>query len=219
MIEQDDIWMQTLGGNGFSLTHPTPAMVDWHHVAIASSRIARFNGQTKLRGILSIAQHQNEGALAILRDTGREDAAAAFAIHDAHEWVIGDIAQPVGVALAWHAGNSGHGYIVRGAIRSLKRTVDVAMHAAAGIPYPLARDVAEIVKEYDVRMCRTERDARMDEAPALWREPYASATPVEGCDLWPWAEETVAAIYYRTLQKLLPCFHEAIFVDSTQVSG
>ena len=90
--------------------------------------------------------------------------------------------------------------IVRKAIKSLKTRLDAVILPAAGLPWPLPPDVAAIVHEYDIRMCLTEARARL--APQPWSEPYASAKPVEGVDLYPWSERTVAVMWRTAFYEL-----------------
>ncbi len=157
------------------------------------ARTPRFSGHTE-GGAYSVAQHCVEGAYAILRDTGRRDIAAAFLLHDGHEYVIGDIATPLAGALGHYADVAGGisydgAAIVAGAIKALKHAVDAAIYAAAGIKFPLPADVAAMVRSYDLRMMRTERDARLATPPMPWVAAVECAEPVVGCNLSRWSEE------------------------------
>jgi hypothetical protein len=196
-------------GGCVDLINPTPAMIDFRVIAAVSSRVPRFGGHTG-GGVLSVAQHQTEGARAVLRDTGRRDAAAAFLIHDAHEAYMGDIATPVARALAAHAtkgfGTSLGGVIVTNSVKSLKATLDRAIYAAAGIDWPLPPDVVAIVKLYDLRMGRTERDARLATPPHAWESLWEQAEPVADVDTLPWSTGLAEAFYWQTMQELLPVF-------------
>lgn len=197
-------WLQVLGGKAFSLTNPRAEDVDFETIATVLSRVPRFGGHTE-SGVLSVAQHCLEGASAILRDTGRRDAAAAFLIHDAHEAYMGDIATPVTQALDYYmAGDWGCGQ----AIKSMKARLDAAIFPAAGLPWPLPLDIVSIVHEYDLRMCRTERDGRLAPSPLPWCDAIESAEPVEGCDLYPWREGTVAMCFMRAARELLPALQD-----------
>jgi hypothetical protein len=195
--------LQVLGGAAVDLVHPLPEQIDFHTMACVLARVPRFCGHTD-RGTLSVAQHCLEGARAIERDTGRRDAAAAFMLHDGHEYVLGDITTPVQDALVEIAimfGNVYAGDAVKSAIRHLKNRLDVAIYTAAGITFPLPADVHAIVKEYDLRMCRTERDARVAPSPYPWADVVENAVPVEDVDLHPWSEGTVRALYSAALRK------------------
>lgn len=195
-------WLQVLGGVAFDLTRPTAAMIDFSIIATVLARIPRFAGHTE-GGVYSVAQYSVEGARAILRDTGSREAAAAFAIHDAHEAYVGDIATPIQKALCAVASEKSvyAGLAVTAAIKSLKARIDVAIHEAAGIPFPLAAEPSSIVHEYDVRMMCTERLVRLAPPPRPWT---TVAPVVVGCDLYPWSE-AVAAVTFRTvMRELLP---------------
>lgn len=193
----DTPWLQVLGGKSFDLTNPTPDQVDFHTIALVLARTPRFSGHTD-RGILSVAQHCLEGAHAMQRDGCSRLACAAFLIHDAHEAYMGDIATPVVDALAHIADWSGDD--LRASVKELKSRLDRAIYTAAGLPYPLSADVAAIVHEYDLRMCRTERDARLAPPSKAWADAIERADPVEGCDLYPWSEGTVRALYAQALR-------------------
>lgn len=207
------IWLQTIGGARYvDLANPKPEQINFEAMATVLARVPRFGGHTN--GIYSVAQHCVEGAYAILRDTGRRDAAAAFLLHDGHEYLIGDIATPVQEALAAAAdvfdGDRDGGDIVRCAIGNLKARLDAAIYAAAGIAWPLPKDVRAIVKDYDMRMCATEHRARMDAAPFPWVEQVENAASVVGCDLAQWDEWCAhdafqSAFYDLVKQGKWPC--------------
>lgn len=204
------LWMQALGSVAITLLDPRPEQIDFATIATVLARIPRFGGHTE-RGVYSVAQHCEQGAQAILRDTRNRTAAAAFLLHDAHEAYVGDIPKPVQDALVTRAERK-YGPVgreaVRDSIRETKADIDSAIYAAAGLrslysTWPPA-DVAAIVHEYDIRMCRTERDVRLAPTPHPWGEPYASAEPVAGVDLYPWSEGAVRAMWLAAARELLP---------------
>lgn len=206
------IWMQALGSVAFDLLSPKPEQIDFATIATVLARVPRFGGHTE-RGAYSVAQHCEQGAQAILRDTGNRTAAAAFLLHDAHEAYVGDFAKPVQDALVAAANETGlllgtAGNVVRHAISTLKSRLDSAIYTAAGLPWPLPADVSALVHEYDIRMCRTERDVRLAPTPHPWGEPYASAVPVAGVDLYPWSEGAVRAMWLALARELLPSLRE-----------
>lgn len=210
-------WLQVLApgaakGRAFNLICPQPEDVDWRMIARVGARIARFGGQTEGNQIFSVAQHEIEGARAILRDTGNRYAAGAFLIHDGHERVVGDIARPVQEALCAHAvldgGDLWYADIVKRAIKSLKNAVDAAIYPAAGYPWPLDPETASIIKEYDMRMGRTERDARMQLPPAPWEDVYQNAEPVKGADLHQYSPGLIELVWLNMARELLPVFNK-----------
>jgi hypothetical protein len=184
--------LQTLDSGAFDLLHPTPEMVSFSQMATVLAKVPRFGAHTTDDEIYSVAQHSTEGAKAIMRDTGRSDAALAFLLHDGHEYIMGDIATPIADALAALAsihGGVGGAAAVRVAILNLKRRLDRVIYAAAGLPWPAPLDVSRLVKDYDVRMCQTERLARLAPSPHGWGAVYENAAVVEGCDLFPRSTE------------------------------
>lgn len=208
-------WLQVIDphqptGFAFDLIKPTPAMVNFEVMARVSARIPRFNAQNEGERILSVAQHCIEGARAILRETGNRYHAGAFLIHDGHEYVLGDWARPVQEALCAHAvlqgGDLWYADIVKGAFKSLKNACDAAIYPAAGFPWPLDPETTRVVKEMDMRMGRTERDRRMAPPPLPWKDVYQNAKPVEGVDLYPYSEGTIAKLWMQLARELLPVF-------------
>lgn len=194
-------WLQTLGGNALDLCDPKPEQIKLAHMARVLSRVPRFGGHTE-GGVLSVAQHMLEGAAAMERAGEPALAVAAFLLHDAHEAYVGDIATPVAEAIAWQAGSQGTGVMgqgIRKAIASLKARLDAAIFARCGLPYPLPPDIAAIVHSYDLRMCRTERDARLAKPPRRWDDAIEAAEPLQGCDLSVWPAATVEALYAKEL--------------------
>lgn len=217
----DTPWLQVLHPvkelRRLDLMNPDPRCIDFGHMATALSRVARFGAQTT-KGTYTVAQHSVEGANAILRDTGNRLAAAAFLLHDGHEAYMGDIATPVAEALRAHADavtgtvlqhdrdgllHTHAGDIVKSAVASLKTVLDSAIYAAAGLPWPLSPEVRAIVKEYDARMCQTERTARLQESPEPW-PMYDDLVPVQGCDLFEFQAGTISSFFAQSCRDLLP---------------
>jgi len=163
-------WMQTADGRAVDLLAPRPEDVDFAgHVAGALGRLARFAGHVP-EGPYSVAEHCSVGALAILRDTGNRDLAAAFLLHDAHEAYIGDITRPAAESIfvmarrdAIAEGMASEGAyaerVARAGLRSIKHGLDRAIHLAAGMEYPRPwHDVTkDAIVEWDERMLETER--------------------------------------------------------------
>lgn len=179
-------WVQTIGGGAVDLVNPAPEQIDFVAMATSLSRLPRFVGQTE-KFAYSVAQHLINGTEAILRAGYSHAHAAAFLLHDGHEYVIGDDASPkLGalVALAQlHEDDIHAGEIIRRARTRLASNLDRAIYEAAGITWPLPHHIAHVVKEYDVRLLCTERDALMAKPPYRWVEAVERALPLDGVDL------------------------------------
>jgi hypothetical protein len=191
-------WIQTASRRAFDLVAPRAELVDFEiDVPEHLARIARFGGAIR-GGVYSVAQHCVLGADLAFDHTRNEEFAAAFLLHDAHEAYIGDIATPVAQALAAFAFDRfGDGTPVSGAIRLMKHQIDTAIHARAGIRFPLSPPVSQFVKEWDRRMLVTERNLLLGGAARPWHEDFESAEPLPirgGIKIWPWP---VAADAYR----------------------
>lgn len=188
------IWIQTLAG-GFDLLEPRAEQVDFESLSVALSRIPRFLGYTVGGPPLSVAQHCVEGARAIERETRRRDAAAAFLLHDAHEAFIGDIPTPVQRALEAYSSE------VRAAIRALKDRIDAAIYDAAGVEWPLDDETQDIVRTFDLRMCRTERDLFCLPPWQRWEDAIENAVPVDGISREIWSAPVAKWEYSAALKQ------------------
>ncbi|NVO13854.1 MAG: hypothetical protein HXX10_07445 [Rhodoplanes sp.] len=201
-------WIQTLGGRQLDYLDPRPEAIHWPTVATVLARVPRYAGHTE-RGTYSVAQHCEQGARAIVRDTGRRDYAAAFLLHDVHEYVIGDDANPKVSALAAMADEmfpcDHGGEIVKGVFRELKRRLDVAIHYAAGFDaFPLDPDTSAVVRRYDLRMLRTERDALLSTPPQPWVDAVEQAEPIEDLSIAPCSERYARSRFLVALHELCP---------------
>lgn len=195
------IWMQTATGRAFDLLQPQPSMVDFTvDVPDALARIPRFCGQINA-GPYSVAQHCVIGADHIFEETARVDLAAAFLLHDGHEFIIGDIATPVAWALATFVAEDGERIkftnlsLVEAQIRALKHRIDGAIFTAAGLPFPMPAAVHEKIKEIDARMFATERKHLLGRSPMPMHENYERAEPLPlrgALKVWPWPKAAEA---------------------------
>lgn len=218
-------WIQTASGIAFDLIDPRPEMVNFEvDIAESLARLARFTGHIRSGGY-SVAQHCVLGADALLRETGNRELAAAFLLHDAHKAYVGDMATPVAHALAAYTGVCAAADITRrldasfdpkqahdlakqaayAGLSALKSNVDIAIHAAAGIPWPLPQDTHIAVKSMDLRMLATERRHLLGPSPRLWHPSIETAHPVRlsgKLTVWPWPD--AADAWRDRLKRYLP---------------
>lgn len=182
----------TASGRLISLVAPRPEDVDWGDVAAGLGRQTRFNGQTQVT-FYSVAEHSIRGAAvarspklwspwlaARLAGADIHLVARAFILHDAQEYVLGDITTPSAGAIAALADEIfgarwGGGAIVRAAIAEAKRRLDVAIHLKAGLPWPLPAAVARAVKALDAVMLSTEQLHLCARPPSPFDAPPLSA--------------------------------------------
>lgn len=206
-------WMQTATGRAMDLMAPHPEDVDLEaDVAEALARTPRFGGHVR-SGPYSVAQHCCMGTDCILAAGGSLELARAFLLHDAHEAYCGDITSPLAEALGervradvaphvlpeWAAG------VFPSALRALKSDLDRAIHCAAGATWPLAPEIADQVKAWDIAMLAAERRQLLGRAPKPWQAAVESAkpAPLRGrIRVWPWP--IAADEWRRRLHQLFP---------------
>lgn len=90
------VWQRMLSGRRLDLLDPSPLDIEIEDIAHGLARVARWNGQTKGAHPYSVAQHSLlVEAIALRLDPGLDrQAALCVLIHDAAEYVIGDIISP-----------------------------------------------------------------------------------------------------------------------------
>ena len=88
-------WQRMLSGRRLDLLDPSPLDVEMEDIAHGLARVARWNGQTKGAHIFSVAQHCLL-VETIARQRSRLDRQGRLAVllHDAPEYVIGDMISP-----------------------------------------------------------------------------------------------------------------------------
>jgi uncharacterized protein len=94
-------WQRMLSGRRLDLLDPSPLDVELEDIAHGLARVARWNGQTKGDHAFSVAQHSVlVEAIAYHVNSGfsREQRLAAL-LHDAPEYVVGDMISPFKAAL------------------------------------------------------------------------------------------------------------------------
>src|SRR5215208_5045325 len=127
-------WQRMLSGRRLDLLDPSPLDIEIEDIAHGLARVARWNGQTIGAHIFSVAQHTLlVDALARLRNP-RLDRTRRLAIllHDAPEYVIGDMISPFKAVL-------GDSY------KATERRLLAAIHLRFGLPAELPADVSRLV--------------------------------------------------------------------------
>jgi len=94
-------WQRMLSGRRLDLLDPSPKDIEIEDIAHGLARVARWNGQTVGDHAFSVAQHAllvEEVATAMQPDLTRRWQLAAL-LHDAPEYVIGDLISPFKAAI------------------------------------------------------------------------------------------------------------------------
>src|SRR5580693_7816152 len=131
-------WQRMLSGRRLDLLDPSPLDIEIEDIAHGLARVARWNGQTNGAHIYSVAQHcLLVEAVARIR-TPRIDVRFRLAalLHDAPEYVIGDMISPFKAVL-------GEDY------KSVEKRLLSAIHIRFGLPAVLADKITQVIKAAD----------------------------------------------------------------------
>lgn len=131
-------WQRMLSGRRLDLLNPSPLDVEIEDIAHGLARVARWNGQTTGDHAFSVAQHSlvvEEIAAALKPDWPAKWRLAAL-LHDAPEYVIGDLISPFKAAI-------GLDY------KSLENQLLGAIHRRFSLPDALPVSVSKLIKRAD----------------------------------------------------------------------
>ena len=158
------VWQRMLSGRRLDLLDPSPLDVEIADIAHGLARVARWNGQTSGTHIFSVAQHTLLVEAVMREQAPRVDARVRLAalLHDAPEYVIGDMISPFKAVL-------GGGY------KTVEKRLLAAIHIRFGLPPELAAGITRQIKDAD-------RGAAYLEAPELAGFAPAEAKRLFGRD-------------------------------------
>lgn len=127
-----------LSGRRLDLLNPSPDDIDITDIARGLARVARWNGQTSGAHAFSVAQHALVvEAIVTDRATSHDnDRALAALLHDAPEYVIGDLISPFKAAI-------GLDY------KAFENRILAAIHKRFGLPATLLPHIADAIKTAD----------------------------------------------------------------------
>jgi 5'-deoxynucleotidase YfbR-like HD superfamily hydrolase len=189
-------WQRMLSGRRLDLLDPSPLDIEIEDIAHGLARVARWNGQTNGAHIYSVAQHcLLVEALARARSPRLDDSRRLAALlHDAPEYVIGDMISPFKV-------------VIGDAYKAVERRLLTAIHLRFGLPAQSSPELEKLIKAADHQAAYLEstRLAGFDPAEArrfFGRPPVFSAA-MERDYLKPWPAETAQARYVERFTKLL----------------
>ncbi len=137
-MKQTRAWQRMLSGRRLDLLDPTPVDIEIEDIAHGLSFVARWNGQTKGDYAYSVAEHSLLVTEIFTHQQPHADAKWRLAalLHDAPEYVIGDMIGPVKAAV-------GPGYGV------LDDRLTAAIHLRFGLPAQIPTAVKRQIKKAD----------------------------------------------------------------------
>jgi len=127
-------WQRMLSGRRLDLLDPSPLDVEISDIAHGLARVARWNGQTSGDHAFSVAQHSllvEEIHSAFGKDV-RPETQLATLLHDAPEYVIGDMISPFKSVV-------GGGY--KSCEERLQRAIHLRFSLSAALPERLKQEI------------------------------------------------------------------------------
>ena len=138
MPDRPRAWQRMLSGRRLDLLEPSPLDIEIEDIAHGLARVARWNGQTRGSHAFSVAQHcvLVERLVADLSPRLNRDARLMALLHDAPEYVVGDLISPFKAAI-------GIDY------KALELRLQAAIHLRFGLPAIVPKAVAALFKKAD----------------------------------------------------------------------
>ncbi len=170
-------WQRMLSGRRLDLLDPSPIDVEIEDIAHGLSRVARWNGQTSGEWAYSVAQHSLLVETVAIWQGLPERWRLAALLHDAPEYVVGDLITPFKAAVGFD-------------FRALESRLAQAIHIRFGLPAALPTTVRSRLKRADRGAARLEAVALAGFSEAEARRYFGRdpAVPTErvGPLLAPW---------------------------------
>ena len=134
-------WQRMLSGRRLDLLDPSPFDIEIEDIAHGLARVARWNGQTIGEHAFSVAQHSLvvEEIAAHIKPGLEPKWRLAALLHDASEYVIGDMISPFKSAL-------GAGY------KDFEARLEAAIHVRFQLPPKTPQTIKTLIKKAD-RAC------------------------------------------------------------------
>ena len=138
MAQQPRAWQRMLSGRRLDLLDPTPMDIEIEDIAHGLAFVARWNGQTHGEFAYSVAEHSLlvETIYSRIAPKCEPRWQLAALLHDAPEYVIGDMISPVKTAV-------GPGY------GALDERLAAAVHLRFGLPAALPVAIKKTIKKAD----------------------------------------------------------------------
>ena len=131
-------WQRMLSGRRLDLLNPSPLDVEIEDIAHGLARVARWNGQTRGTHAFSVAQHSVlvERITSEMSPRLARSARLMALLHDAPEYVVGDLISPFKAAL-------GIDY------KDFELKLLTAIHVRFGLPAATASELKATIKKAD----------------------------------------------------------------------
>jgi uncharacterized protein len=188
-------WQRMLSGRRLDLLNPSPLDIEIEDIAHGLARVARWNGQTVGPHIFSVAQHSLlvESIASRLGPDMPRHVGLAVLLHDAPEYVVGDIISPFKAVI-------GADY------KAVEERLLGAIHLRFGLPAQAPAAVRRLSKRAD-RSAAFFEATRLagfdhDEAGKFFGRPEPLPEAMLGDLLAPWPVEKAQRAYLARFAEL-----------------
>ncbi len=186
-------WQRMLSGRRLDLLDPSPLDVEISDIAHGLARVARWNGQTHGDHAFSVAQHSLavEKIYALLSGGHNADWRLAALLHDAPEYVIGDMISPFKS-------------VVGGGYKSVERRLHEAICGRFSLPVELPEKQIRLIKRADIVAAWFEATelAGFTQAEAMKYFDRPSGVHLDQIDLTPKPPKTVQELFLQRFEAL-----------------
>jgi 5'-deoxynucleotidase YfbR-like HD superfamily hydrolase len=189
-------WQRMLSGRRLDLLDPSPLDVELEDIAHGLARVARWNGQTKGPHIFSVAQHSLLVEALARSKVPRLDRNGRLAalLHDAPEYVIGDMISPFKAVI-------GDSY------KAVEHRLLAAIHLRFGLPAKTPETLHNLIKTADRSAAYLEATRLAgfedDEARKFFGQPPKFSASIERDYLTPWTASAAEQRFRQQMEKLL----------------
>ena len=188
-------WQRMLSGRRLDLLDPSPLDVEIEDIAHGLARVARWNGQTTGANIFSVAQHSLLVEAVSRKISANLDRTWRLAVllHDAPEYVIGDLISPFKAVL-------------RADYKAVENRLLQAISLRFGLPARWPAQLVEHVKKADRHAAFLEATKlagfKEAEARRFFGTPPGLDAAAEKRYLTPWNAETAAKRFLARFKEL-----------------
>ena len=186
-------WQRMLSGRRLDLLDPSPLDIETSDIAHGLARVARWNGQTAGDHAFSVAQHSLlvEAIYSRQAKDASPDQQLAALLHDAPEYVIGDMISPFKSVV-------GGGY--KAVEERLQRSIHISFCLPAEIGEKLKKDIKradQVAAYFEATML-----AGFSEAEATQFFGRARGISANGLDILPVSTKTVQKAFLKRFEAI-----------------
>jgi uncharacterized protein len=187
-------WQRMQSGRRLDLLDPSPLDIEIEDIAHGLARVARWNGQTSGAHIFSVAQHTLlVDAIARRRTSLDIRTRLAILLHDAPEYVIGDMITPFKA-------------VIGDAYKAVEGRLLAAIHLRFGLPPVLPPELTRLIKAADRASAYLEATRlagfELPEARRFFGAPPDIPATLERDYLTPWPAKDAQSRYLKRFAEL-----------------